>query len=178
MSCNRISPDLQDELNMQVAELSTFLNDNYTIGDSVYFQNWPSNQQGPVTRGFVVTENYTKEFSKTIVGGDDAEGLFSHQDGYKLVVVLQGAEDKLTVELTCGIENERLLYSCGTFLINNMKDDGYNGLSSERDDPDIIRPRSEKASCTLQRNVGIIAWWNFDKKMTSVEYGEWRLLEK
>ena len=160
MSCNRISPDLQDELNMQVAELSTFLNDNYTIGDSVYFQNWPSKKGGAgVVKGFVVTENYTKEFSKTIVGIEDAEGLFCHLDGCKLVVVLQGGEDKLTIELTCAIEDKRLIYSWGTFLINDMKDEGYNSLGTKSD---IKTIKWEYAWCELQKNVGITYWINFD----------------
>ena len=183
LACERLSPDQKDELKLKSEEFATFLNDNYAIGDSVYFQNWQRNlilneYISGETRGFVVTENYVKPFEKTVVGIQDALGLFSRQEGYKLVVVLQDGADKLYIELTCGVENGRVPYSGGVFLINDMKADEYAEYGGvETTNKDILSPKGEKAYCNLQRNVGIINWSHWDKGCTSIAVGEWRLLE-
>lgn len=182
MSCNRISPDWQDEMDMQVAELSTFLNDNYTIGDSVYFQNWQRNsilnEYIPKDiRGFVVTENYIKPFTRTILGIDDAAGVVGRLEGYNLVLVLQGGADKLHFELTCGIENERIPYSCGKLLVNDIKtEDDYNGITIKEDSLTVM---GKNAYFVLQRNVGILLWCHRYKNCTSIQSSsEWRLLTR
>lgn len=128
-------------------------------------------------RGFVVTENYIKPFAKTVVGREDAVGLFSRQEGYKLVLILQSGADKLYVELTCGIENEQVPYSSGVFLINDMKADEHAEYRSvETSNKDILTPMGKKAHCILQRSVGIVEWLHWDKNCTSIEMGDWRLL--
>lgn len=182
MSCNRLSPDLQDELNMQVMELSTFLNDNYAVGDSVYFRNWHMDWKLKQTvpgeiRGFVVTENYIKKFSRTIVGTDDADGLFSHQEGYKQIVVLKGSEDELFIEVMCAIEDKRYVFSGGSFLINDMKEeDGYCFISKKPEE--VKKIQGEYAWCEMQKNVGVTRWWNFDYDSiySNIPTFEWRLL--
>ena len=177
LSCtNRLTPSQEEEIDAKVRELATFLTDNYSVGDSLYFQHmvWDKETKkyfADETRGFVVTENYIKPYSKTILGTEDAEGLVSQEDGYKLITILQGGTDKLYIELTCAWQNKKYIFYVGTFLINDMKDDGYNGVLT--DDPDVIKLGHMDATCILQRNVGIIEWWNLGDKEGSVKYGRW-----
>lgn len=153
ISCNDPLPT-QEELKAieeQALELKTFLTDNYTEGDSIFFQR----ETGEI-EGFVVKANYFDRLDVSI----PPEGYIGKFDivttGYKLRTYLKSAENALDVMFSCSINNKKLeVY--GMCRIRN-EEHSYDELPicQTTIGEDTIRTTIGEIESILVKNIGIV----------------------
>lgn len=158
----------QNEMKEKALELATFLTDNYSVGDSVFFTTETGEKEG-----FVVSQNRFEELNEIIEGegeepeeddiNDEGEEPFSVvAAGYKMVTKLQNTSNTILIELFYMSENGKA-YTDGAIVLNNK-------WSTERSyvtvNDETVTIRQSDRSCTMQKNIGIISifvnkhYWN------------------
>jgi hypothetical protein len=126
----------QNPLTEKAKEIATFLTDNYSIGDSVFFR-----RETGETEGFMVTQNH---FSAT--NEDLSE--------YLLETSMESKETTFDIRISVTEPVKDFFYVDGIFSINHDNDVKPYIYTSERGDSIIIMTNSGKL-CTLRRNVGL-----------------------
>ena len=153
ISCNDPLPT-QEELKAieeQALELKTFLTDNYTEGDSIFFQR----ETGEI-EGFIVKANYFDRSDMSV----PPEGYIGKFDivttGYKLRTYLKSAENVLDVVFSCLI-NDKKLEVDGFCRIRN-EEHSYDELPicQTTIGEDTIRITTGETECILIKNIGIV----------------------
>lgn len=149
------------ELKAEALVLATYLTDNYTVGDSIFFKT-----ETDETEGFIIELNYFQELAEIIEAeGDDKETDDDDDDdeegdenfsinvaGYKILTVLQSKATHIQVQLFCMLEDGKT-YIEGALVLNKKYD--LDRSYTTKDDETIKIMIADK-SCTLQKNVGIV----------------------
>lgn len=163
-SCNPISPEEKDEMKKKALELATYLTDNYTVGDSVFFERRinPFAEYPDMIEGFVVTQNYFSDYSDYFSGED---GSFNTK-GYQMGTVLQNANNKIEVKLFYKKESLGFYSDCfvdGRVIYNDKVNDMDRWYATEQDS--IILINTYNYTATLQKNAGVIDIHAYKEKL-------------
>ena len=147
VSCNQNEPD-PEEMKQKAVELATFLSDNYSKGDSVFFVT-----ETGKTEGFVVkaSELFTKQISD--------EELKFILEGYAIYTILESSN-----KTYFDIEMHLNSYTPPVYpeVYGNISI-SYNWGSSSNGEPittvkeDSIFINRGDESCVLVKNVGIVS---------------------
>ena len=153
ISCNDPLPT-QEELKAieeQALELKTFLTDNYTEGDSIFFQR----ETGEI-EGFIVKANYFDR-SDVIIPPEGYIGKFDTvTTDYKLRTYLKSAENVLDVMFSC-LTNDKKLEVYGMCRIRNEEHSNDElPICQTTIGEDTIRITTGETECILIKNIGIV----------------------
>jgi hypothetical protein len=150
ISCNDPLPTQEElkALEEKAFELRTFLTDNYTEGDSIFFQR----ETGEI-EGFVVKANYFDRSDVSIPPEGYIGEFYIVTTGYDLRTYLKSAENALDVVLSCLINLE----VDGFCRIRN-EEYSYDELpiSQTTIGEDTIRITTGETECILIKNIGIV----------------------
>lgn len=148
-----------EQLKAEAIELATYLTDNYTVGDSIFFKT-----ETGETEGFIVELNYFEELAEVFEAegddkemGDDeddkGEEIFSNNVvGYKMCTALKNENAHIQVKLFYMLENGKT-YIEGTIVLNKNYD---LDRSYTTRDGETIKIMVADKSCILQKLVGIV----------------------
>ena len=167
---NHNNPEELDEKEKQqmterAQELATFLTDNYSEGDSVYFTHTNLSANESNREGFVVTlcEFRKLEYEET------PETFLQEVNvvfvGYMLVASLRSDENDFVVVISHVIHNGDV-YTNNTFEINHHSEIAEWEMIEKETEINLLHCDTY---CTLQKNVGIVLFGNKDEK--------WELLQ-
>ena len=153
ISCNDPLPTQEElkALEEKAFELRTFLTDNYTEGDSIFFQR----ETGEI-EGFVVKANYCDRLDES----RPPEGYIGKFDivttGYKLRTYLKSAENALDVMFSCSI-NDKKIEVYGMCRIRN-EEHSYDELPicQTTIGEDTIRTTIGEIESILVKNIGLV----------------------
>ena len=153
ISCNDPLPTQEElkALEEKAFELRTFLTDNYTEGDSIFFQR----ETGEI-EGFVVKANYFDRLDESRPPEGYIGEFYTVTTGYKLRTYLKSAENALDVMFSCSIYNKELeVY--GMCRIRN-EEHSYDELPicQTTIGEDTIRITTGETECILIKNIGIV----------------------
>ena len=150
ISCNDPLPTQEElkALEEKAFELRTFLTDNYTEGDSIFFQR----ETGEI-EGFVVKANYFYRLDESRPPEGYIGEFYTVTTGYDLRTYLKSAENVLDVVLSCLINLE----VDGFCRIRN-EEYSYDELpiSQTTIGEDTIRITTGETECILIKNIGIV----------------------
>ena len=150
ISCNDPLPTQEElkALEEKAFELRTFLTDNYTEGDSIFFQ-WETGE----IEGFVVKANYFYRLDESRPPEGYIGEFYTVTTGYDLRTYLKSAENVLDVVLSCLINLE----VDGFCRIRN-EEYSYDELpiSQTTIGEDTIRITTGETECILIKNIGIV----------------------
>lgn len=167
MSCNGKGNNPEEptqvdskQLKAKALELATYLTNNYTVGDSIFFKT-----ETGETEEFIVELNNFEELTEIVEaeGGDkemgdddnDVEGqetFSTNVVGYKMYTALQSKNTHIQAQLFYMLEDGKT-YIEGTIVLNKKYDSDRSYTT--KDDKTIKIMIADK-SCTLQKNVGIV----------------------
>lgn len=147
ISCNPYQEEGRKELKQQADNLASFLTDNYSVGDSVFFQT-PDGE----TEGFVVRENGMDEINEVTLIEDEEPEYFLL--GYVLCTELKSEKNSIKVIIHIMRDYKSNIET--TAAINLI---GLNYVSLPNTailyDDVTIACEWQNSSCILQRNVGL-----------------------
>jgi hypothetical protein len=153
ISCNDPLPTQEElkALEEKAFELRTFLTDNYTEGDSIFFQR----ETGEI-EGFVVKANYFDRLDESRSPEGYIGEFYTVTPGYKLRTYLKSAENALDVMFSCSRNNKKI-YVDGMCRIRN-EEHSYDELPicQTTIGEDTIRITTGEIECILIKNIGIV----------------------
>ena len=163
-SCNEHNTPVQTEIELrqletEALELATFLTNNYTKGDSIYFTRTNIVTNECIIEGFKVVENY---FYKGVTplepdGKSEADEVgkefIEYVEGYDMATFLQSDENQIRV-LIMHVYQKEGNYTDATVSINREYAKSISNYVEDKGDSLIIM--HSDISCVLQKYVGII----------------------
>lgn len=133
------------ELKETAIELASFLTDNYSQGDSIFF-----NTDDGAIEGFVVEQNYYEELTE-LIEPEEGEEVGIYVTGYKMQTILRSKNNTIMVQLFCTREGKGICID-GAVVINNQ-------YSTSRSDIETtaasISIKVGNQTCVLQKGIGI-----------------------
>ena len=150
----------KQQMTERAQELATFLTDNYSEGDSVYFTHTNLSANESNREGFVVT---LCEFRK--LEYEETPETFQQEVnivfvGYRLMTALRN--DRNTLYVTFFLTKpDRKLQTSGSFVINAQWDNGDCQITKT---DNKIKFTCADTYCTLQKNVGIVSFGDNNEK--------------
>ena len=163
-SCDERNTPVQTEIELcqletEALELATFLTNNYTKGDSIYFTRTNIVTNECIIEGFKVVENY---FYKGVIplepdGKSEADEVgkefIEYVKGYDMATFLQSEENQIQV-LIMHVYQKEGNYTDATVSMNREYAKSISNYVEDKGDSLIIM--HSDISCVLQKYVGII----------------------
>ena len=162
ISCERATPEQKERLRLKMVEMSSYLTDNYTVGDSVFFI-----RETGALESFVVTTNSisqkTYEYVEEPDDDDDeyARPIRTKATKYVLQTILQSDTVKISITLTCELEYG-VVYCYTDILMNAKRGDDYRTHTFYPDANKIVTIWATPVTFLfgrLQQHTGIIDFW-------------------
>ena len=143
-SCNQNVPN-QEEMKQKALELASFLTDNYSQGDSIFFKTETGN-----TEGFIVEQN---RFDELYISSEPDRGEeFKLLPGsYIMGTILRSHKNRIFVSINCSMTSNEVY---GVLYINDELDLDDSNLINK--DETLTISIADK-SCVMQKNIGITA---------------------
>ena len=153
ISCNDPLPTQEElkALEEKAFELRTFLTDNYTEGDSIFFQR----ETGEI-EGFVVKANYFYRLDESRRPEGYIGEFYTVTTGYDLRTYLKSAENALDVMFSCS-RNDKKIEVYGMCRIRN-EEHSYDEstICQITIGEDTIRTTTGEIESIFIKNIGLV----------------------